>query len=170
MRYQYKREPLNTDEQAALVAACRTAEEKLVIWSLLDTGMRVSELAGLTKHSIDYQTHRLMFHGKGNKRRVLQLSPRLRELLEPWLISNECFGKSDRTIERIVKRVANHAAIRRVTCPHVLRHTWATNALRSGVNIVTIQKWLGHENINTTMLYLNFSPDDVLAEVAAKMW
>jgi integrase/recombinase XerD len=49
MRYQYKREPLTQDEANRLANACQIHEEKLVIWTLLDTGLRVAELANLTK-------------------------------------------------------------------------------------------------------------------------
>ena len=49
----------------ALANACETHEEKLVVWTLLDTGLRVAELANLTKDNLDWQNHRLMIYGKG---------------------------------------------------------------------------------------------------------
>ena len=78
--YQYKREPLTPDEANRLAHACESHEEKLVIWTLLDTGLRVGELAGLTKNTIDWQGHRLIVYGKGgpygssSKRRIVPLS------------------------------------------------------------------------------------------------
>jgi integrase/recombinase XerD len=72
MRYQYKREPLTPDEANRLANACQTHEEKLIIWTLLDTGLRVSELANLTKDNLDWQNHRLMIYGKGG---ILRWSP-----------------------------------------------------------------------------------------------
>ena len=65
MRYQYKREPLTQDEANRLANACQTHTEKLVVWTLLDTGLRVAELATLTKDNLDWQHHRLMIYGKG---------------------------------------------------------------------------------------------------------
>ena len=65
MRYQYKREPLTGDEASRLANACNPHEEKLVVWTLLDTGLRVSELANLKRANRDWQTHRLMIYGKG---------------------------------------------------------------------------------------------------------
>jgi integrase/recombinase XerD len=53
MRYQYKREPLTPDEANRLANACQSHEEKLVVWTLLDTGLRVAELANLTKDNLD---------------------------------------------------------------------------------------------------------------------
>ncbi len=63
MPYQYKREPLTPDEANRLASACETHQERLIVWTLLDTGLRVSELAGLTKEHIDWQNHRLMIYG-----------------------------------------------------------------------------------------------------------
>ncbi len=60
MPYQFKREPLTQDEANRLAQACSTHQEKLLVLTLLDTGMRVSELADLTKDNIDWQMHRLM--------------------------------------------------------------------------------------------------------------
>jgi len=77
MPYQFKREPLTQDEASRLAQACSTHQEKLVVLTLLDTGLRVSELAELTKDNVDWQTHRLMIYGKGgpygtkSKRRII---------------------------------------------------------------------------------------------------
>ena len=87
MPYQFKREPLTQDEATRLANACQSHPEKLVIWTLLDTGLRVSELATLTKDNLDWQGHRLMVYGKGGpygaqtKRRIIPLSPRVQPLL-----------------------------------------------------------------------------------------
>lgn len=59
--YQYKREPLSDDE----TNACESFEEKLVVWTLLDTGLRVSEFATLIKGNVQWQERRLVIHGKG---------------------------------------------------------------------------------------------------------
>ena len=97
MAYQYKREPLMPEEANRLANACETAREKLVVWTLLDTGLRMAELAYLTKTHIDWQSHRLMFYGKGGpygsrtKRRIIPLTDRIQPLVEgtsrsmtPW--------------------------------------------------------------------------------------
>ena len=65
MTYQYKREPLTPDEANRLASVCETHQERLIVWTLLDTGLRVSELSGLTREHIDWQNHRLMIYGKG---------------------------------------------------------------------------------------------------------
>ncbi len=118
MPYQYKREPLTQYEATALANACETAAERLVVWTLLDTGLRVGELAGLAREHVDWQQHRLMIYGKGgpygtrSKRRIVPLSARVRALLEPHLSLHDRFGMSLRTIQRVVKRVASRGGRR----------------------------------------------------------
>ncbi len=65
MAYQYKREPLTQDEATRIAQACEVYEERLVVWTLLDTGLRVSEFSGLCRDNVDWQGHRLVVHGKG---------------------------------------------------------------------------------------------------------
>jgi integrase/recombinase XerD len=57
MPYQFKREPLTQEEATRLANACESHPERLVVWRLLDTGLRVSELASLTKENLDWQMH-----------------------------------------------------------------------------------------------------------------
>ena len=63
MPYQFKREPLMPEEANPLANACQTPKENLVIWTLLDTGLRLAELTHLKKDNIDWQGHRLMIYG-----------------------------------------------------------------------------------------------------------
>ena len=172
--YQYKREPLTPDEANRLANACETAEERLVIWTLLDTGLRVSELAGLQREDIDWQGRRLRIRGKGgpfgkrSKVRVVPLSPRVRALLEPHFALHESFGVSERKMQRMVKPVANRAQISRTVSPHVLRHTFSANAIQKGISLPALQRILGHDHLETTAIYLNLSPEHVLDEYHAK--
>ena len=128
MPYQYTREPLTREEASRLANACEHHEEKLVTWTLLETGLRVSELAGLRKTNLDCQAHRIMVYGKGGpygsrtKRRVVPLSPRIQPLIEGHFALHESIGMSPRTIQRLLKRLANGACISRPVSPHVLRH------------------------------------------------
>ena len=172
--YQYKREPLIQDEANRLANACESHEERLVVWVLLDTGMRVSELVGLDRDNIDWQQHRLMIYGKGGphgkktKRRVIPLSERARTILEGHFAIHENIGMSVRTIQRLVKTVANRAHIRRPATPHVLRHTFAVTSIQKGISTRSLQAVMGHDHLTTTEIYLNLSPEDVLREYREK--
>lgn len=70
----YKREPLEEDEILALKKACKGFDEELVINVLLETGMRVSELANLAEENISWQRNCITLIGKGRKRRVIPMS------------------------------------------------------------------------------------------------
>lgn len=176
MAYQYKREPLSTEEANRLANACDSYEEKLVVWTLLDTGLRVSELATLTRQQIDWQARppRMVIFGKGGpfgkrtKRRVVPMSTRTRPLLEHHFALNDSVGITTRTIQRSLRRVANRAAIARPVSPHVLRHTFSVDSIRRGVSLVALQRVLGHDHLTTTQVYLNMSPEDVLEEYETK--
>ena len=171
MAYQFKREPLTREEANRLANACQTHEEKLVLWTLLDTGLRVSEFANLKKDNIDWQAHRLMVYGKGGpygsatKRRVIPLSSRVQPLLEGHFSLHDSTGMSSRTIQRIAKRVANRAHISRDVTPHVLRHTFSVTAIQKGISL---QRLLGHDRLATTEIYLNLSPEEVIREFREK--
>ncbi len=174
MPYQYTREPLTREEASRLANACEHHEEKLVTWTLLETGLRVSELAGLRKTNLDCQAHRIMVYGKGGpygsrtKRRVVPLSPRIQPLIEGHFALHESIGMSPRTIQRLLKRLANRACISRPVSPHVLRHTFAVTAIQKGISLPTLQRLLGHDRLTTTEIYLNLSPEDVVREFQSK--
>ncbi len=174
MRYQYKREPLTGDEATRLANACNPHEEKLVVWTLLDTGLRVSELANLKRANLDWQTHRLMIYGKGgpfgskSKRRAIPLSARIQPLIEGYFALHETFRFSTRAIRRMLKRLTNRARISRTVSPHVLRHTFAVTAIQKGISLPALQRLLGHDTLQTTEIYLNLSPEHVVEEFQQK--
>src|SRR5438067_2515439 len=156
MPYQYKREPLTPDEANRLAAACETHQERLIVWTLLDTGLRVSELAGLARDQIDWQNHRLMIYGKGgiygtkSKRRIIPLTDRIRPLVDGHFALHDTIGMTPRTIQRILKRLANKARINRPVSPHVLRHT-QRGVLQGG--IVRFMTTTGESNLPTVIQY-----------------
>jgi integrase/recombinase XerD len=174
MPYQFKREPLMPEEANRMASACQGAREKLVIWTLLDTGLRVAELASLKKDNIDWQGHRLMIYGKGgpygskSKRRIIPLSSRIQPLIEGHFALYETVGMTPRTIQLLVKRVANRAHIRRPVTPHVLRHTFSVMAIQKGISLPALQRLLGHDRLTTTEIYLNLSPEEVVREFREK--
>ena len=86
MPYQYVREPLTAEEADRLANACETPTEQLIVWTLLDTGLRVGELCALTSKDILWQQRQLRVRGKGgpygkkSKLRVVPMSRRVRAL------------------------------------------------------------------------------------------
>ena len=175
MTYQYRREPLTAEEEDKLVNACETHQEKLVVWTLLDTGLRVSELANLVPDRVLWQEKRIMVYGKGGpfgkktKRRIVPLTDRTKKLLEvQFTTSNDGIGMSTRTIQRIITRVANRAMVTKKVTPHTLRHTFAVRCIQKGISTRALQEFLGHDHLETTEIYLNLSPEEALGEFYRK--
>jgi integrase/recombinase XerD len=174
MPYQYMREPLTADESDRLSNSCETPTERLVVWTLLDTGLRVGEVCGLTSKDILWQQRQLRFKDKGGPRgkktkvRVVPMSNRVRTLLEHHFALEKAFPVKARRAQDIVKAVANRAGITQDASPHVLRHTFATTALQKGISLATVQKILGHDRLQTTAIYLNFTDTHIQEEFERK--
>ena len=174
MPYQYVREPLTAEESDRLSNACETPTERLVVWTLLDTGLRVSELCDLTPKNVLRQQRQLRFkgkggpHGKKTKVRVVPMSSRVRALQEHHFALEKAFPVKTRRAQDIVKAVANRAGITKEVSPQVLRHTFAKMALQKGISLPTMQKILGHDSLQTTAIYLNFSDVHIQDEFERK--
>jgi len=175
MAREFVREPLNAEECDRVVNACESFREKLVVWVLLDTGLRVNEFCTLHRDQVHWQENRLVVWGKGGrfghkgKRRVVPLPARAKRLLELYFCNRDQVGFTKRTAQRIVKRVANRAMITKPVTPHVLRHTFAVNCVKKGVSTASLKKILGHDRLETTEIYLNICPEDALAEFFRKV-
>lgn len=174
MPYQFVREPLRTEEADALCQACESFQEKLIIWTLLDTGLRVAELCSLTSQQVQWQQKALRIngkggpHGKSTKKRVVPVSHRVMTLFEHHFAINDKWPIGKRQAQKIVKAVANRAKIAQNVTPHILRHTFATLALQKGISLAAVQKILGHDRLTTTSIYLNFTDTHILEEYLKK--
>lgn len=174
MAYQYVREPLRAEEADRLSHACETPQEKLIIWTLLDTGLRVSELCNLTPQNMLWQQKSIRVSGKGgpygklSKKRVVPLSRRIQTLLEHYFSLHEKWFVGPRQVQKIVKHVANKACLTQTVTPHILRHTFATLALQKGISLAAVQKILGHDRLSTTAIYLNLTDAHVVEEFEKK--
>lgn len=174
MAYQYKRESLNRDEVGRLERACESGKERMLIWTLLDTGLRVSEFISLSRDNIDWQGGKLIIFGKGGpygsktKRRVIPMSNRVRPMLEAYFAIEDEVSYGARQAQNIVKRVANRAEISKPISPHVLRHTFATTCVQKGISLASLMKMMGHDKLETTAIYQNMAGEDVVSEFNEK--
>ena len=96
------------------------------------------------------------------------MTVRVRRVLEHHFALENAIGMSKRTVQRIVKRVANRAGISKTVSPHVLRHTFGVTCVRKGMSPASVQRMLGHDRIETTMIYLNLLPEDVMRDFEEK--
>lgn len=175
MAYNFVREPLNGEEYDRLVNACETFREKLVIWTLLETGLRVGEFCDLKRKNIQWQEKQLVVWGKGGryglrqKRRVVPLPLRINRLFELYFATADRMLFSPRKVQRLVKKVANRAGIAKPVTPHVLRHTFAVNCVKRSLSTASLRKILGHDRLETTAIYLNICPEDAMHEFFQKV-
>jgi len=138
--YQYKREPLTNESADRLANAAKTVIEKLVVFTLLDTGLRVSELASLKKENLLWQDRRLVIYGKGGpfgkktKRRVVPLSERAFTVLSNFFSMQDAIDYSRRGLQTLIKRVAQRAGVKQKVSPHGLRHTFAVSCVKKNIS------------------------------------
>lgn len=168
------REPLTVQEADDMCQACENFQEKLIIWTLLDTGLRVAELCNLTSQQIQWQQKVICVSGKGDvsgrlsKKRVVPLSSRVLTLFEHYFAINDKWPVGARQAQKIVKLIANKAKITQTVTPNILRHTFATLALKKGISLVAVQKILGQDRLRITSIYLNLTDTHILEEYSGK--
>ncbi len=140
---------------------------RLLIDFMYGSGLRVAECASLkwSDLDIDEKLGRLK-KGKGGKDRLFILPNHLIKDLEKWKLDMGGEGHifniggypiSTRTIQRDVKNAAEKAGIKKKVYPHLLRHSFATHLIESGVDIRVIQELLAHSNLQTTQFYTHIS-------------
>jgi len=147
--------------------------DRAILESLFSTGMRVSELVSLNREQIKLNKNidelEVVIIGKGSKPRTVYFSNRALKWLKRYLALRKDKEKAlfirfkgpkksslrltTRSVENIVKKYALKAGIPVFTVPHTLRHSFATDLLTKGVDLRTVQEFLGHKSIATTQIY-----------------
>ena len=141
----------------------------VILLTFLDTGIRLSELLSLTLKDINLNKRSLLIHGKGGKDREVYMGKTLTKEFNKWIkkrgyfpyedkvfITRQGYGLKKRGLSQIIERLAGKAPIQGVRCSaHTLRHTFATNFIRNGGDVFSLQKILGHSDIQTCMIYVH---------------
>ncbi len=148
--------------------------DRLILRMLYRCGLRVSELTNLKIEEIDFTDSTLTVRGgKGGKDRLIPVDHQTLDMIEyfiedatsGYLILSERNEKlSSRQIERLVEDYGKAAGIEQKVHPHMLRHSFAVHCLKSGMNLRTVQKMLGHSSLTTTQIYLDITGEDVKAD------
>jgi len=162
---------LSWDEVVALMEAARDLLDLVIVAVLAETGLRASELLGLTWRDVDLRRGVLRVVGKYGKERVVFLGPVSSEALSLLFeetrpsLRDRVVPISYQALYKRVKRLAERAGLDpEKVRPHVLRHTFATEALRRGMSLPALQRLLGHSNIKITERYLHLVTEDVERE------
>lgn len=170
---------LSSEELEKLMGAPDTSKpsglrDKAIMELLFSSGLRVSELVNLNRDDINLKTKEFIVRGKGQKDRPVFVSDEAAKWLESYLK-----GRSDnykplfihlsgsrsqlddgnytrltaRSVQRMIKKYSKLAGILKQVSPHTLRHSFATDLLRNGADLRSVQALLGHSNVSTTQIY-----------------
>ncbi len=146
-----------------------SARDKAILELFYSTGIRLSELAGLKEHEVDFNRAEITVHGKGAKDRVVPVGRVASGALRTYLAERKNFGRNGRfahlfinrqggqltarSVARIVVKYGLPYAEGRPLGPHTFRHTFATHLLDRGADIRAVQELLGHRRLSTTQIY-----------------
>ena len=187
---------LSKQEVWAMLKTCTLLKHKVLIGLLYGCGLRCLEARSIRLQDLDFDRRQLkVVQGKNKKDRYVPLSEHiirgLRKFISAEKPADYLFGGanivgraggdfdsrySQKGVQWAVKEASKKAGIKKEVHVHTLRHTCATHLLEDGMDIVSVKNFLGHENIETTMMYLHvaqlntkpvFSPLDTLFEAFA---
>ncbi|MBC7690790.1 MAG: tyrosine recombinase [Methylotenera sp.] len=160
------------------------ARDRAMLYLLYATGLRVSELVGLTTHHVDLELGYVRVRGKGDKERIVPFAPIAGDFLRTYLhehrplllkagsamdavfvgnrghvLTRQGFWK---TLQQFALQSGAHATTSAkigALSPHMLRHSFATHLLQSGMNLRSLQMLLGHADLSTTQIYAHVTPE-----------
>ncbi len=155
---------------------------RAILETLYSCGLRVSELCALKLSDLYFDESFIKVTGKGNKQRLVPISPRAIKEIRYWLLDRNHWrikpGFEDylflarwgKDISRImifhlIKELAEKAGITKNISPHTFRHSFATHLLEGGANLRAIQCMLGHESIATTEIYTHIDRHMLRSEI-----
>lgn len=165
--------PVLTDDDLDRVFACKqlagnteiAIRNRALVAFMLDTGVRLAEVAGLALADIDLKDGSARIRGKGSKERMVYFSEGVTEAIRRWLIvrGNEegtLFWLESAGVTMLLKRIKAETGLPMLT-PHQLRHTAFTAMVRHGVDLHTVKRLAGHASVTTTEAYLALAGDDL---------
>lgn len=142
--------------------------DRTIIMTFYQTGIRLSELIGLTDATVDLPNRQLKVTGKGNKQRVVPFGDELAECLQRYacerdrldgrcsdvfFVSHNGCKLTPQQVRKIVRMRLAAVSTAKKRSPHVLRHTFATAMLNHGAGIESVRRLLGHASASTTEIY-----------------
>lgn len=171
-------EEIDRIEDSIDLSKAEGARNRAIIEVLFSCGLRVSELVNLKLSDLYLEDRVLLVRGKGNKERLVPVSNKAIADLKRWFFDRNLMkikpGEDDyvflnrrgahltRTMILImVKRQAEEAGIKKTISPHTFRHSFATALLQGGADLRSIQAMLGHEKIDTTLVYTHISNEQL---------
>ncbi|MFP4000686.1 MAG: site-specific tyrosine recombinase/integron integrase [Thermoplasmata archaeon] len=149
----------------------KNVRDRLILRILYRCGLRVSEVTSLKIQDINFDEGMITVRGgKGDKDRIVPIDDDTLDLIQLYkgdkdkgvlILSQRGKALSNRQVERIVKKYAKRAGLKKNVYPHMLRHSFAVHSLKSGMNLRSVQKMLGHASLTTTQIYLDLTGEDL---------
>ena len=153
--------------------------DRCLLEFIYGSGLRVSEAVGLTFHSVDKENQIIRIKGKGNKERLVPVTPIALEYLDKYIEARSLrfpnlknqehlflnrFGNpiSTRSVGLLVDKYTLKSATLLNVSPHQFRHSFATHLLNNGADIRAVQEMLGHSSLSTTQIYAQISKEKLL--------
>lgn len=159
------RRALSPQQITAVRNACLTWEERFLVELFLGTGLRAIEASKLEWK--DFETDILHIPPAKTEGRSVPMSKGLQALVAEGRVDGSVFSNTPQTLRWKWRQIAKRAGLD--VGLHALRHTYATWMLRSGVDLATVQKLLGHKNLQTTAIYLSPADSDTVKEKLEKL-
>ena len=173
------KKPYSAADMEALRTSCSTLRDRALVEFLYSTGVRVSELVALNVGDIEMGRQELIVYGKGSKERKTYLTDSAKFYLRRYLQTRsdeECINDRplfvtldnphDRLtvagVQYMLRQLGRRAGVENVH-PHRFRRTIATDLLNRGMPIEQVKEFLGHEKLDTTMIYCTVKEDSVRA-------
>ena len=174
---------LKNEEIDKILSVCENntpLEERdtLVLELLYATGLRVSELVNIKISDINKSDKSIKVLGKGSKERIVLYNNHTKVALDKYLsdgyhslnkknngyliLNNRGDRISDRYIRDIINKYVKKAGLDIKISPHTLRHTFATDMLEEGSDLMTVKELLGHESLNTTSIYTHITNEQII--------
>lgn len=172
------KKPFSAAELEALRVNCQELRDRALVEFLYSTGVRVSELVSLNVSDIEMGKQELIVYGKGSKERKTYLTDSAKFYLRRYLRTRDQEGQEDQPlfvtldnphgrltvagIQYMLRQLGERAGVKNVH-PHRFRRTIATDLLNRGMPIEQVKEFLGHEKLDTTMIYCSIKQESVHA-------
>lgn len=173
---------LSAGEVQRLLTCVKPLKQRMVLTTAYAAGLRLSEATHLQVSHIDSARMQVRVEqGKGAKDRLVPLSRRLLQELRDywravrpatWLFPGRSLAVplTKSSVQRSCQQAAQAAGLTKRTTPHTLRHSFATHLLEAGIDLLTIQRLLGHRSFSTTMVYLHVTQQRLEAVSSPLDW
>lgn len=170
-------EALSESEISIIIHTCKNVREKALVALFAYSGIRVNELSNLKVNDLDLHNNSVTVFGKGSKWRSAYITPECSMLLQRYLNQYQRSDSDylfttlrkgnkmdDFSIRKMIMRIAKKSGMNKRVHPHLFRHSLAVNMIARGASILAVKEQLGHEFIETTMIYVKIKSRRVQSE------